>query len=91
MSLKRKIERRRMLAEAKRIQHQREQLGDTTMRVIALLQASPLESRRNFAVDMFKGDCLADRINTAWLIICGRRAEPLAVVDDIDEHEVEAV
>ena len=86
MSMKRNIERRRMLAEAKRIQRQREQLGDTTLRVIALLQASPLESRQVFAVDMFKGDCLADRINTAWIIIRGRKVEPLAVIDDVDEH-----
>jgi len=91
MSLKRNIERRRMLAEAKRIQRQREQLGDTTIRVIALLQTSPLESRRSFAVDLFAKDSLADRINTAWIIIRGRKVEPLAVIDDLDEHEVEAV
>jgi len=86
MSLKRKIERRQMLAEAKRIQRQREQLGDTTIRVIGLLQASPLESRQAFGVDLFAKDALADRINTAWLIIRGRKTEPLAVIDDVDEH-----
>jgi len=88
MSITRKINRRRAMAEAKCIQRQREQLGDTTVRVISLLKASPLASRQAFGVDLFAADGLGERINTAWLIIRGRKAEPLAVVD---EHEVEAV
>lgn len=88
MSITRKLDRKRQQAETKRIARQREQLADTTVRVISLLKASPLASRQAFGVDLFAADGLGERINTAWLIIRGRKAEPLAVVD---EHEVEAV
>jgi len=82
MSLTRKIERQRQMAENKRISRQREQLGDTTLKVIALLKSSPLINRQTFAVDLFAKDCLGDRINTAWLIIRGRKIERI----DFDEH-----
>jgi len=72
MSLRRRIERKRALAEVKQIRRDREQLGATTIKAIALIQQSPLINRQNFAVDLFKEDTLADRINTAWLIIKGK-------------------
>ena len=91
MSLKRKIDRRRLLAEAKQTARQRERLGDTTIRVISLLKASPLESRQAFAVDLFKRDPLADRINTAWMIVRGKVSGVRGEAPGVDEHEDEAV
>jgi len=78
------------MADIKRIKNQREQLGETTIRVVTLLKASPLPSRQAFAVDLFAADSLADRINLAWMIIKGKtyvRGE----VAGVDEHETEAV
>jgi len=56
-------------------EHENEPLSDTTIRVIGLLQASPLESRRAFGVFLFRHDDLAERIKTAWLILLGRKIE----------------
>jgi len=88
--MKRRIERKRMMDDARRIRRQRESLGETTIKVVTLLKQSPLESRQAFAVDLLGRDGLGDRINSAWLIIRGKRSDRVDV-SRMDEHETEAV